>query len=586
MIGDLRTAALVGPDGAIDWFCWPRFDSPSVFARLLDADKGGCWRLAPLDAGDGEMSYLPETALLVTEHQSAGGPLRVTDAMLAPASGAGSSIVRVVEAADDIELESVIDVRPDYARAAAAIAETEAGARFSGPGFDAELVIGGAEVVAVDSDGPMIRHRLRLGAGERASLVLACGQAATVDAVAALDDCARYWREWCRKCGYEGEFRDDVLRSAITLKLLTHEGTGAIVAAPTTSLPEEIGGVRNWDYRYSWLRDASLTVHALLATEQRDEAAPFMRWVCDRLGAVDDPEDLQIVYAVDGQGALTEVELEHLEGYKRSRPVRVGNAAHTQLQLDVYGEIVECLRICHDYELEIDDVWDDFRRLIDWVAENWRRADDGIWEVRSGRRHFVYSKVMAWVALDRGARLVETGRDGDGHRWRGEAEKVHADVLARGFSERLNSFTQSYDEEVLDASNLLIPLVGFLPRDDARVQGTIDAVLAHLTENGLVYRYRGADDGLPGGEGTFAVCTFWLASALAVCGRGAEARAVFEHMLGFRNRLGLYAEEIDAATGAQLGNFPQAFTHLGLIGAAIELARSGVAAAESTAAAP
>ncbi len=406
-----------------------------------------------------------------------------------------------------------------------------------------------------------------------------CGESAhpPTDVAETIARCEAWWKEWCARCDYAGAYQAAVLRSAITLKLLSYRDTGAIVAAPTASLPEDIGGERNWDYRYAWLRDASLTVYALLATGQRDMAAPFMRWVCGRVGELADVEDLRIMYAVDGSADIPERVLGHYEGYRGSRPVRIGNAAVDQLQLDVYGEVLECLRICDAYGLDIvTEVWPDFRRVVDWVARNWRRPDNGIWEVRGGRRHFVHSKVMAWVALDRGALFAQHhGEDDDAARWREEADALHAEVLERGWSDKLGAFKQSYDDELLDAANLQIPLVGFLPPDDPRVHAMIDATLRHLTVNGLVYRYKGTDDGLAGGEGAFLIATFWLVSALAVCGRQREGLALFENVLRSTGKLGLFAEELDPHAGEALGNYPQAFTHIGLIGAAVDLAGAG-----------
>ncbi len=591
LIGDGYTATLVGPDGSIDWLCWPRFDSPSLFARLLDRAHGGSWRVRAIgSAGDGEMRYIPETAILETDHHAPNGVVQVRDLMLPPARGAAAgatTLLRLLEGRTGwVELESLIDMRPDYATSEVAWEGLPDGCRLTGKTLTARLAITGVEFSAEWVPGAGTRHRFRIDAGQRAALVLAFG-AAEIPAAPfdELGHCVDYWRAWCERCRFNGEHRDAVLRSALTLKLLTHTETGAIVAAPTTSLPEQVGGVRNWDYRYTWLRDASLTVYALLATGQQQEAAPFLRWVCDRVGELRDVADLRIMYALDGAADLPERELKHLEGYRGSRPVRVGNAAGEQLQLDVYGEVLNCLALCGTYGLDVvEEVWGDFRRVVDWVADHWQQPDNGIWEIRGGRRHFVYSKVMAWVALDRGARLVEEyGVDGDAGRWREQADRLHAEVLQRGWSERLGAFRQAYELDELDASNLLIPLVGFLGPDDHRVHATIDATLHGLTDNGLVYRYRGVDDGLPGAEATFAICTFWLVSALARCGRRDEARSVFANALAYSGPLGLFAEEIDPRSGEGLGNYPQAFTHLGLIGAACDLLERGAIAASAPA---
>ncbi len=584
LIGDCRTAALVGPDGSIDWFCWPRFDSPAVFARLLDADRGGVWRVAPtLARGDGEMRYRPDTAVLETTHRTDDGTVRIIDATPSPEFPAHghTRIMRLVEGlSGTVEMTSVLDAQPGFGDVALRTLASDTVTELSGEGFFARLGIAGGNPVAIEDDGAAI-HRFTVTAGERVALMLVCGEGVhgVVEVEGMIGDCERWWREWCSRCSYEGPYGEAVLRSAITLRLLTHQDTGAIVAAPTASLPEEVGGERNWDYRYAWLRDASLTVYALLATDQHDAAEPFMRWVCDRVGEIDDVEDLRIMYAVDGSAEIPERILNRFEGYRGSRPVRVGNAAVDQLQLDVYGEVLECLRVCHAYGLPIvDEVWGDFLRVVDWVAGNWRRPDNGIWEVRGGRRHFVFSKVMAWVALDRGAALAERADERDvAAAWRVQADELHAEVLERGWSDRLGAFKQSYEDDRLDAANLQIPLMRFLEPDDPRVHATIDATLRHLTSNGLVYRYRGADDGLAGGEGTFTITSFWMVSALAICGRLDEARQIFENTLNFVGPLGLFAEEIDRATGDALGNYPQAFTHIGLIGAALALQQKGLA---------
>jgi len=580
LIGDCRTAALVGPDGSIDWFCWPRFDSDAVFARLLDAERGGAWRVAPVDAqGDGTMRYRPETAVLETEHRTRAGAVRVLDAAPAPEFRRGHTrILRLVEGQEgEVELESFMDAKPAFGQVDVRTLASDTVAELSADGFFGRLGVAG-DGIRVEDAGTAIRHRFSVRPGERVALMLVCGEGVhpACDVAEAIEDCERWWRDWCDGFVYDGEHRDIVLRSAIALKLLTHEPTGAIVAAPTASLPEDIGGVRNWDYRYTWLRDASLTVDALLSAGQHDVAEPFMQWVCDRVGDVDDVEDLRIMYAVDGSSDIEERILEQFEGYRQSRPVRIGNAAVDQLQLDVFGEVLNCLAVCEAHGLKITDrVWPDFRRVVDWIADNWQRPDNGIWEVRAGRRHFVFSKVMAWAALDRGATIGARRGERDADGWRAEADKLHAEVLDRGWSDRLGAFKQSYEDDVLDAANLQIPLLGFLSPEDDRVHGTIDATLRELTTSGLVYRYRGTDDGLAGTEGTFTIATFWLVSALAVCGRAEEAREIFEKALGFAGPLGLYAEEIDPVGGVALGNYPQAFTHIGLIAAAMELHNDG-----------
>lgn len=517
------------------------------------------------------MRYVERTAVLETEHHTAAGRVRVRDALV-PVEGSESqsAIVRVCEGLEGrIEMASIIDPRPDYSRFPAVVEPAGRG--------QLKLRHGEADLrVLASIEQAVAETRFTLEPGGKAAFVLAYGEppARPAQAESLLEATAAWWRDWCRSCAYAGPYRDAVERSAITLKLLSHRPSGAIIAAPTTSLPEEIGGERNWDYRFAWLRDASLTLYALLGTGQRREAHPFLDWICARV--CENPEEvarsgLRIMYAVDGGPVPEERILEHLEGYRGSRPVRIGNAAAHQLQLDIYGEVLDCFLMCSSWGREdIVRLWPHFARLADWVCDHWHEPDNGIWEVRGGLRHFVYSKVMAWVALDRALRVAESlGLEGDLGRWRRHAGALRVTVLEQGWSDRLGAFKQSFEDERLDASNLLLPLVGFLPADDPRALSNLERIRAELSNNGLLYRYLDAPDGVAGGEATFAICTFWLVIALAQAGRQEEALELFEHALSYASPLGLFSEEIEPETGELLGNFPQGFSHSGLISAAV-----------------
>jgi GH15 family glucan-1,4-alpha-glucosidase len=592
-IGNLRTVGLVARDGAIDWLCLPDLDAPSVFASLLDPDRGGRFRIAPTGRTRlGEQRYLEDTNVLETSFDAPGGRLVVTD--LLPLAGSlddpGASrtepAVHRIVGAEGGEVEVTVEFAPrfGYGDARTQLVRTDHG-WLAWAGGDALSLSGLDDGEVVDDGvGPVLRAPLRLRAGERRALVVRWGaqpSAVSLDASQqALEETVTAWREWVHKAEATGS-RDWaaphsglVVRSELALKLLTHADTGAIAAAATTSLPEEIGGVRNWDYRYSWVRDAGLAAQALYALGHRAEAQAFISWA-ERAARDSGHHDwgLQIVYGLHGQTELEEMELPGLAGFRRSAPVRVGNGAVDQLQLDIYGELISAA-----YEIvrlggELDD---DARAFLPTVADEsidaWQRQDYGLWELRNGPFTFVYSKVMVWMGLDRALRLARRGViDGDVDRWRTTAEEIVEDVLAKGFDPELGAFTQSYERAVLDASNVLLPLQEFLPSDDPRVQQTLDRTLEGLTEGGLVYRYH-ADDGVAGGEGAFGLCTFWLADALALSGRIDEALELFDGMVGAANHVGLYSEQLDPATGTFLGNFPQAFTHLGLINSSLYLA--------------
>jgi GH15 family glucan-1,4-alpha-glucosidase len=597
VIGNMRTAALVGMDGSIDWLCLPHFDSPSVFAAILDDHKGGRFRITP--AGENfrhKQFYWPDTAILVTRFLHDEGVGEIEDYMpVAGAAGAAPAEVirrvRVVRGRIPFRLEC----RPafDYARASHQAHIDEHGARFEGPG----LSLGLAAPMPLQLHGDGVVADFTLGDGEKAVFVLRllqpdAKQAPCPRAGEAEDlfrDTVAFWRRWLAKCTYAGRWRETVHRSAITLKLLSFQPTGAIVAAPTCSLPEEIGGVRNWDYRYTWIRDAAFTLYALLRIGFTEEAARFRDWLKGRWQDHDSTGGgpLQLMYGLDGRSELTEQALDHLEGYRGSRPVRIGNGAAQQLQLDIYGELLDAVYLFNKYVEPISyDGWASLRKLIDWLCDNWQREDEGIWEVRGGRRHFVYSKLMCWVALDRSLRLAgKRSFPADQARWLKVRDEIYEEVMTKGWNPRRRTFVQAYGSEALDASSLLMPLVFFMAPNDPRMLSTLEAIrrplaAGGLAADGLLYRYdpAAAPDGLPGREGTFNMCSFWLVEALTRAGRTdprllEEARLLFEQMLGYANHLGLYAEQT-GNSGEALGNFPQAFTHLGLISAAFNLDRA------------
>jgi GH15 family glucan-1,4-alpha-glucosidase len=596
VIGNMRTAALVGMDGSIDWLCLPQFDSPSVFAAILDERKGGRFRIAP--AGDNfrhKQFYWPDTTILITRFLHDEGVGEVEDYM--PVRGVGAVAeelirrVRVVRGRVPFRMEC----RPafDYARAEHQTHLSEQGARFDGPG----LSLGLAAPMPLRLDNGGVIADFTLGEGEKAAFALRrlrpedrqgpCPGAGEAEEL--FRDTVDYWRRWLAKCTYKGRWREVVHRSALTLKLLSFEPTGAIVAAPTCSLPEAIGGPRNWDYRYSWIRDAAFTLYGLLRIGFTEEAVRFRDWLKDRWQEEGDGwgGPLQLMYSIDGRTELTEETLDHLEGYRGSRPVRIGNGAYRQLQLDIYGELMDAVYLHNKYVEPISyDEWTRLRRLVEWLCDNWTHADEGIWEVRGGRRQFVYSKVMSWVALDRSLRLADKRSfPADRARWLRVRDEIYEQVMAEGWDTRRKAFVQAYGSEVLDASSLLMPLVFFMAPNDPRMLSTLDMIRRPLTAgglaaDGLIYRYdpAAAPDGLPGREGTFNMCSFWLVEALTRAGRTDpvrldDARLLFEQMLGYANHLGLYAEQT-GNSGEALGNFPQAFTHLALISAAFNLDRT------------
>jgi GH15 family glucan-1,4-alpha-glucosidase len=568
LLGDLQTAALVDRSGSIDWLCFPRFDSGACFAALLGTPEHGRWLLAPLDGGTTSRRYLHDTMVLETTWESDEGAVRVFDFM--PPRGKAPDVVRIVEGVRGrVRMRSELVARFDYGRIVPWVRHTEP---------DTRLVVAGPDALCFRTPAHTFGENMRtvsdftVDEAERVPFVLTWFPShedppARVEPDVALAETESFWREWNARCTVplSREQRDFIHRSLMVLKTLTYEPTGGIVAAPTTSLPEAIGGVRNWDYRYCWLRDATLTLLALLQAEHADEAAAWRSWLLRAVAG--DPDDLQIMYGVAGERRLTEYELTWLPGYEGSRPVRVGNAASEQLQVDVFGEVMDAFYQARAHGLEFAaSAWSLQRKLLDGLERTWEEPDEGIWEVRGGRRHFVHSKVMAWVAFDRAVRTMEMQElDGPIDRWIELRDRIHAQVCERGFDGELNSFTQSYGSKELDASLLLIPLVGFLPATDPRVRGTIEAIERDLVWEGLVLRYRSTADGLPPGEGVFLPCSFWLCDCYELLGRHDDAHALFERLVGLSNDVGLLAEEYDPVAGRQLGNFPQAFTHLALV---------------------
>ncbi|MFF8828777.1 glycoside hydrolase family 15 protein [Streptomyces sp. NPDC015131] len=584
LIGDLQTAALVGRNGSVDWLCLPRFDSAACFAALLGDEENGHWRIAPKDGQScTSRRYVGDSLVLESVWETRTGTVKVLDFM--PQRDEAPDVVRIVEGVSGtVEMASVLRLRFDFGSVVPWMRRTN-GHRVAVAGPDSIWLRSEPEVKTWGQQFSTCSS-FTVSAGERVAFVLTWHPShhprpALIDPFEALEHTLEDWEAWSARCTYEGPHRDAVMRSLITLKALTYAPTGGIVAAPTTSLPEEIGGVRNWDYRYCWLRDATLTLGALLSAGYLDEAAAWRDWLLRAVAG--DPADLQIMYGLAGERRLPETELPWLRGYAGSAPVRTGNAAVRQLQLDVYGEVMDSLYLAREAGLSSQaHAWNLQLSLLGFLESTWREPDEGLWEVRGPRRHFVHSKVMAWVAADRAVRALEEDPSltGDVGRWRAMRDAVHRDVCEKGYDPERNTFTQSYGSRELDAATLLIPRVGFLPPDDPRVVGTVDAVWEELNHQGLVKRYSTAGvpvDGLPGDEGTFLVCSFWMADALRMTGREKEARELFERLLSLRNDVGLLAEEYDTVSGRQLGNFPQAFSHVGLVGTALALVREGAA---------
>ncbi|MDR6291719.1 GH15 family glucan-1,4-alpha-glucosidase [Inquilinus ginsengisoli] len=578
IIGNCRTTALVGRDGSIDWLCLPRFDSDACFARLLGDVENGHWQIAP-EPGTvvtTRRRYRDNTLVLETEFETEGGTVALIDFMPFPHREDELSIVRVVEGrSGSVAMRMEAAFRFDYGRIVPWVRHRP----------DGIVAIAGADAlrfrspIALHGESMKTVGDFTVAAGERVPFILTwypshMPEPGGLDPFRSLTDTETWWHGWAHHCTYQGPYREAVLRSALTLKALTYAPTGGIVAAATTSLPEEIGGERNWDYRYCWIRDATLTLYALLGAGFTEEAASWRDWL--RRAAAGRPEQLQIMYGLAGERRLTELEIPWLAGYEGSKPVRIGNGAHSQLQLDVYGELLDAIHVARKKHLtHPHDAWRVQRVLLGFLEKIWDKPDEGLWEVRGARRHFVHSKVMAWVAFDRSIKAVEQfGLEGPVKAWRKLRDRIHAEICEKGFSPTRNSFTQSYGSEMLDAALLQIPMVGFLPPDDPRVIGTVEAIERELTVDGLARRYETEHgvDGLAGEEGTFLVCSFWLADALAMIGAVDRATTLYERLLSLTNDVGLLAEEYDPIARRQLGNFPQAFSHIGVINTALNLA--------------
>jgi GH15 family glucan-1,4-alpha-glucosidase len=622
VIGDCHSVVLIAPDGSVDWGCLPDFDSPAIFCRLLDAERGGYFQIAPTDNTiPGVQRYLRGSNVLQTKFASITGEVVLTDFMPVetlrawPYQGMNNNtwtredgschcLVRAIECTHgEMPVTMVLKASPNYAAEPSKITllPDNIGALVSGDRQHMGLAIVGAYrassfsmQVLPDEEGlhQSIVAQATLREGERLLFAIGMGRNAQVarrlveselphrNFDAELAHTLHCWRRWVASCNHQGPYAEWVQRSALVLKMMTYAPTGSIVAAPTTSLPENLNGERNWDYRFTWLRDATFTLYAFNVLGFTEEARAFTHWL--QCLSYSNGEDLQIMYGIRGERDLDEQELTSLNGYWNSQPVRIGNSAAKQKQLDIFGEVLDCIHLyrrqgCFErYGEKLEGpLWAMMRMLVEHVCAHWQECDDGIWEVRGGQRHFVYSKVMCWVALDRGIKAAQQlNLEADLQRWCLIRDQIRADILSRGYNTALGAFTQAYDGTALDASNLLLPLVGFIAPNDPRMRSTVDRIIEHLTdEQGFVYRYL-SDDGLPGSEGTFAICTFWLVDNLAMQGRVDEARSLFERLLTYAGRLGLFSEEIDTHNNVALGNYPQAYTHIALINSAINLQRA------------
>ena len=583
LIGDTHTAGLVSRDGSIDWLCLPRFDSPACFAALLGDRSNGRWLLAPAGGvQEVRRRYQGDSLVLETEYRTDDGVVRVIDCM--PPRHRDPDVARVVEGIKGrVRMRMDLTIRFDYGSIVPWVRH-EDGALHAVAGPDSVWL---RTPVPVWGENWTTLADFTVAEGERAPFMLTWHAShrpapRRIDPVQALGDTEAWWGEWASGIDYQGGWQDAVIRSLLTLKALTYAPTGGIVAAPTTSLPEQLGGVRNWDYRYCWLRDSTFTLSALMLAGLADEAKAWREWLLRAVAG--QPQQMQILYGVAGERRITEQELDWLSGYQGSRPVRIGNAAVNQFQLDVYGEVMDTLHVGRYIGLESDEAaWDLQQALLEFLESNWRQPDEGIWEIRGPRRHFTHSKVMAWVALDRAIKAVELmGHEGPVDRWRAVRRELHDEVCREGYDSGRDSFVQFYGADHLDASLLQIPLVGFLPADDPRVKGTVAAIQRELVVDGLVHRYppqaSQSVDGLPPGEGTFLACTFWLADNLALMDRREEAVAIYERLLTLRNDVGLLAEEYDPASRRLLGNFPQAFSHVALVNSANYLSEGAMPA--------
>jgi len=586
LIGDMHTVGLVASNGSLDWLCVPRFGSDACFAALLGGEGNGHWKICPEGASvRTRRAYRGNTLILETEFTTEAGVARLIDFM--PVAGKNREVVRIVEGvAGEVAMQMRLVIRFDYGRTVPWVRHLDEGGLIAIAGPSALIV---RTTVPTRGEDLSTVARFSVAAGERKNFTLTWYPSheeppPPVEVEQALDGTWRYWEAWADRCTYRGSWRAAVLRSLLTLKALTYAPTGGIVAAATTSLPEFIGGVRNWDYRFCWLRDATFTLYSFMTAGYTEEALAWIDWLLRAVAG--DPAQLQIMYGVAGERTLTEFELGHLRGYENSRPVRIGNAASEQFQLDVYGEVMDAMHVARTTGIKTDgDAWHLQRHIVAFVMAHWRDPDEGIWEIRGPRRHFTHSKMMAWVAMDRAVKAVEQfGLDGDVETWSAVRSEIHDDICRQGFHSGRRAFTQYYGSVELDASLLMMPLVGFLPALDPRIVSTVEQIERELTVDGFVLRYRttasGHVDGLPAGDGTFLPCSFWLADCLYLMGRSADAGALFERLLAVRNDLGLLAEEYDPKAGRQLGNVPQAFSHVGLVNTAHNLSPKTLGPAE------
>ncbi|MEZ5169123.1 MAG: glycoside hydrolase family 15 protein [Acidimicrobiia bacterium] len=589
IVGDLHTVALVGTDASIDFLSFPHFDSPTIFAALLDSERGGRFGLRPcIEGGAHKQLYLPDSNILLTRFLHRDGVAEVSDFMEVGhhRDDHPHRLVRRAKAVrGDIDFDVVCAPRFDYGRAdhTVEIHDDDREVVFASQGEDGLVIRLRSEVPVTVRDGAAVA-RFTLGTGEHAAFILEkvspgvespASEPGFVPRV--FVETMNYWRDWIGRCTYRGRWRETVNRSALALKLMVSQTYGSLVAAPTFGLPEELGGGRNWDYRYTWIRDASFTLYSLIRLGYTEEAGRFMEWIEERIDDLEPDGSMQIMYGYDGRKELTEIELPHLEGYRGSAPVRVGNGAYDQLQLDIYGELMDSIYLYNKFGAPISSkLWENCVRIIDWVCENWERADEGIWEVRGGRHHFLFSRLMCWVAVDRGIRMADRRSfPYPFDRWRHVRDAIYRDIFTNFWDDERETFVQTKGGTATDAAYLLMPLVKFISPQDPRWWSTLGAIEEDLVDDSLVFRYRqdhGSSDGLDGDEGTFNLVSFWYAEALARAGDVRRARLVFEKMLGYANHLGLYAEEL-GPHGEHLGNFPQAFTHLGLISAAYAIDR-------------
>ena len=595
LVGDLHSVALVGTNGTIDWYCCPSFDSPSVFGAILDKDRGGFYSLRPTgDDWTSKQLYFPDTNVLITRFYTHGGVGEVQDFMpveAQPDMHRHRLLRRVMVVRGTMEFELAVQPRFDYGREEHEIELHPHGVLFRAPSLSLALegavarVMGGSGRT-LERDAHGVRARFSVDAGQSQSFILErvaadhiCRPYSEAATATAFEATVQYWRRWLDQSRYRGRWREMVHRSALTLKLLTYAPTGALVAAPTTSLPEQLGGGRNWDYRYTWIRDAAFSLYGLLRLGFTEEAAAFMGWLTDRTREwkIGPSGPLQIMYGIDGRAELPEEEHPFWSGYRDSAPVRIGNAAAEQRQLDIYGELIDSFYLYNKYGAPIfHETWGSLRRIVDWLCENWDQADEGIWETRGGQKEFTYSRLMSWVAIERAIRMNRArGLPGDIVRWLAERDRIYNQIIQKGWSAERGAFVQHYGSDVLDASILLMPLVLFIAPQDPMWLSTLNSVSDELVSDSLVYRYNvdASPDGLHGDEGTFSMCSFWYVEALTRAGRVDEARLAFEKMLTYANHVGLFSEEI-GPTGELLGNFPQAFTHLALISAAFNLDRA------------